>query len=142
MLKCEEIEKVYKTKKGEPRIEALSGLSLMFPETGMVFVLGKSGCGKSTLLNIIGGLDKPSSGRILVDGRDISTFKEKELDYYRNTYVGFVFQDFALVDEFNVSQNIAFALELQGIKPNKGDIAKVLKLVGLEKLEYRRISSL
>lgn len=142
MIECGNINKIYNLKKGGASVEALSGFSLTLPNTGMVFVLGKSGSGKTTLLNLLGGLDKPSSGKILVNGRDISRFTEKEFDFYRNSFVGFIFQDFALIDEFNVGQNISFALELQNAKAKASDISTVLASVGLEGFENRKISSL
>ena len=142
MLECKGLYKKYVLEKKSESVDAISGISLSFPKAGMVFVLGKSGSGKSTLLNLLGGLDKPSNGSILVNGRDITLFTQRELDFYRNSFVGFVFQDFALIDELNVSQNIAFALELQSVKVSETDVSRALASVGLEGYGKRRISSL
>ena len=142
MLECKKLTKIYQSKKSEAPVEALSSVSLTLPDTGMVFVLGKSGSGKTTLLNILGGLDRPTSGQLLVDGKSISDVSGKELDSFRNTFVGFVFQDFALIDGFTVGQNVAFALELQGQRKNREKVRKALFAVGLEGFENRRINTL
>lgn len=142
MLECKKLTKIYQSKKSEAPVEALSSVSLTLPDTGMVFVLGKSGSGKTTLLNILGGLDRPTSGQLLVDGKSISDVSGKELDSFRNTFVGFVFQDFALIDGFTVGQNVAFALELQGQRKNREKVRKALSAVGLEGFENRRINTL
>lgn len=89
-------------------------MTLDFPDTGMVFLLGRSGSGKSTMLNIIGGLDTPTEGELIVDGRSSRTFWETDLDSYRNTYVGFVFQEYNLMDGYTVGRNVSLALDLQG----------------------------
>ena len=91
MIEFRNVSKTYKSKK-KVTTEALKNVSFTLPNTGMVFILGKSGSGKSTLLNILGGLDNCDSGEIYVDSKKISNFKENDYDYYRNTYVGFIFQ--------------------------------------------------
>ena len=97
MIQIENLTKIYKSKKkGTHR--ALNNVNITLPNKGLVFVLGKSGSGKSTLLNLIGGLDTITSGKIIVDGNDISTFKESEFCNYRNTHIGFIFQDHHLID--------------------------------------------
>ncbi len=90
MLELKSITKIYQTKRD--KTEALKGVSLSLPERGMIYIVGKSGCGKSTLLNILGGLDSPTSGDMVVDGISVKSFKAKDYDAYRNDYVGFVFQ--------------------------------------------------
>ena len=90
MLELKSIPKIYQTKRD--KTEALKGVSLSLPERGMIYIVGKSGCGKSTLLNILGGLDSPTSGDMVVDGISVKSFKAKDYDAYRNDYVGFVFQ--------------------------------------------------
>ena len=90
MLELKSITKIYQTKRD--KTEALNGVSLSLPERGMIYIVGKSGCGKSTLLNILGGLDSPTSGDMVVDGISVKSFKAKDYDAYRNDYVGFVFQ--------------------------------------------------
>src|SRR5574344_1770899 len=115
MLELKNIYKKYRPKKGVP-VKALKDISLKFDETGMVFILGKSGCGKSTLLNVIGGLDKFDEGDIIIKGKSSKEFSGSDFDSYRNTLVGFIFQEYNILSEFNIEKNIALALELQGKK--------------------------
>ena len=118
MLEIRNLTKIY-TAKGGVSVRALDGVSLTFEDTGMVFLLGKSGSGKSTLLNLCGGLDRPDSGEIIVKGRGSETFTAGDFDSYRNTYIGFIFQEYNILDEFTVEANVALALELQGIENNE-----------------------
>lgn len=134
------ISKNYKTKSGE--VQALKDVNINFPDRGMVFILGKSGCGKTTLLNIIGGLDNYTDGEIVVDGVSLKDYKSADYDEYRNKYVGFVFQEYNLLDEFNVEQNIGLALELQKSKDNQALVDKALEDVGLQGYNKRRINEL
>lgn len=113
MLEVLNLTKIYKTK-GGANVKALDNVSLQFPETGMVFLLGKSGSGKSTLLNVCGGLDSPTSGEIIVKGRSSKKFSQSDFDSYRNTYVGFIFQEYNILNEFTVEENIALALKTKG----------------------------
>ena len=115
MLETIHLTKIYKTKGGAD-VKALDDVSIQFPETGMVFLLGKSGSGKSTLLNVCGGLDSPTLGAISVKGRTSTAFTQSDFDSYRNTFVGFIFQEYNILNEFTVEDNIALALELQGKK--------------------------
>ena len=108
----------------------------------MVFITGKSGSGKSTLLNLIGMLDSYTSGDIIVDGKHAKDFSERELDSYRNTYLGFVFQEYYLIDTENVFDNIAFALRIQNRKIDDKVVLDVLKQVGLEGYEKRAVTEL
>lgn len=112
MIEVKNITKIYG--RGKKRVVALDNVSFVLPDKGMVFVVGKSGCGKSTLLNIIGGCDKLSAGDIVMDGNSFSAFRERDFDNFRNDYVGFVFQDYCLLDGLTVWQNIALALQLKG----------------------------
>ena len=96
MLQVKHLVKRYTTK-GET-VTALSDVSVDFPERGMVFLLGKSGSGKSTLLNLSGGLDSPDEGEIVVKGRSSKDFSESDFDSYRNTYVGFIFQEYNILN--------------------------------------------
>ncbi len=134
------VNKVYKTKHND--VHALKDINLSFSETGLVFVLGKSGCGKSTLLNILGCLDSPTSGELIVNDKNISQTKPSELDYFRNYNIGFIFQDYNLVDEYNVYENIELVLNLQGEKDIKDKISNVLEKVGLAGYEKRKINEL
>lgn len=97
MLEVRNLTKIYKTK-GSVETIVLNSVSLKFPETGMVFLIGKSGSGKSTLLNVAGGLDVSTSGEILIKGRISATFKGSDFDSYRNTFVGFVFQEYNILN--------------------------------------------
>lgn len=141
MLETRELYKVYKPKKGVP-VTALNKVSLKFGEKGMVFLLGKSGSGKSTLLNLLGGLDKYDSGEIIIKGVSSKAFKQSHFDSYRNTYVGFIFQEYNILEEFSVGANIALALELQGKKATDKEINEILKEVDLEGFGNRKPNEL
>lgn len=141
MLEVRNLTKIYKTKNGAD-VHALDGVTLQFPQTGMVFLLGKSGSGKSTLLNVCGGLDAPTSGEILVKGRSSKDFTQSDFDSYRNTYVGFIFQEYNILNEFSVEDNISLALELQGKPKDKNAVAKLLEQVDLEGLGKRKPNTL
>lgn len=142
MLEVRNLKKVYKTKDGT-EVFALDGVSLTFGETGLVFLLGKSGSGKSTLLNICGGLDAPTEGEIIVKGRSSKDFSQSDFDSYRNTFVGFIFQEYNILNEFSVEDNVALALELQGRPKNKDAINALLAevdLVGFAKRKPNQMS--
>lgn len=109
MIELNNIIKVYKSKKKNSH-KALNEINLFLPDNGLVFIIGKSGSGKSTLLNLIGGLDSITSGNIIVDGNDITEFNENELANYRNNHIGFIFQDYHLLDELTVYENIRLSL--------------------------------
>ena len=141
MLKIRGLTKTYQGKDGND-VHALRGIDLSFPSKGMVFVLGKSGSGKSTLLNLLGGLDSPTSGTIEIDGNEIATFSRRDLDSYRNQYVGFVFQEYNVLDDFTVFDNVALALRLQNQEGNQEIVAKTLELVGLSGMEKRKANTL
>ncbi len=141
MFEAKNLEKTYMPKNAAP-VEALKGINVQFGENGMIFILGKSGCGKSTLLNLLGGLDYPTAGEIVIEGKSSAEFTKLDYDNYRNTYVGFVFQEYNLLNEFTVRENVGLALQLQGKKPNGEQIDVMLKKVGLELDEKRRPSEL
>lgn len=141
MIEVVNLKKVYKTKGGNV-VKALDGVSLKLPDKGMVFLLGKSGSGKSTLLNVCGGLDVPTSGEVIVKGRSSKDFSQNDFDSYRNTLVGFVFQEYNILNEFSVENNIALALELQGKPKDKDVVAKILKEVDLEGYGSRKPNTL
>ena len=141
MLEVLNLTKVYKTKGGVD-VAALDGVSLRFPERGMVFLLGKSGSGKSTLLNVCGGLDSPTSGEIIVKGRSSRDFTQSDFDSYRNTFIGFIFQEYNILNEFSVEDNIALALELQGKPKDKEAVAALLEEVDLTGYAKRKPNTL
>lgn len=135
MLELKHISKTYRTSKGI-ETHALKEVNLKFPKQGMVFVLGKSGSGKSTLLNIIGGLDQANSGEVIINAKSSKDFSQSDYDAYRNTYVGFIFQDFNLMDDYTIEKNIALALQLQ---QKSADPQKIEAL--LEKLDLKGYAS-
>ncbi len=137
MLSIKNLKKVYKVKKGEP-VVALDGITLQLPKKGMVFLLGKSGSGKSTLLNLLGGLDTYTSGEIIIKGKSSKDFKPADFDSYRNTYIGFVFQEFNILEEYTVGKNISLALELQQKKADRQKIEELMESVGLERAHFDR----
>lgn len=141
MLELKNITKMYKSNKGL-KTEALKNVSIKFENKGLVFILGKSGSGKSTLLNVIGGLDKYDSGDLFVNGKSTNKFNAKEFDAYRNTYIGFIFQDFNLLENYSIYKNVSLSLELQNKKIDKSKIDEILKIVGLENLGNRKPNEL
>lgn len=141
MLIVRNLTKIYRTK-GGVETRALDDVSLSFPETGMVFLLGKSGSGKSTLLNICGGLDTPDEGEIIMRGRSSKDFTKSDFDSYRNTFVGFVFQEYNILNEFSVEENLSLALELQGRGRDKKKVDELLEQVDLKDFAKRRPNTL
>ena len=141
MLIVKNLKKTYKTK-GGVEVHALDDVSITFPESGMVFLLGKSGSGKSTLLNMIGGLDRCDSGEIIVKGKNSKTFSGADYDSYRNTFIGFIFQEYNILNEFNVEQNISLALQLQGKPNDKKAVEEILAQVDLQGLGKRKPNTL
>lgn len=140
MIELKNIKKNYKNQK--VTTEVLKGINLKLGERGITFILGKSGSGKSTLLNILGGLDNYTSGDLIINGKSTKTFTEKNWDAYRNTYMGFVFQEYNLLDNYTVEDNIKLAMELQHKKCSNKEISEVLKLVELEGLSKRKTNEL
>ena len=102
MIKVENLTKIYNNKKGL-MVKALDDISFTLPDTGLVFILGKSGSGKSTLLNMLGGLDNFDKGEITIHGNNFSKFKMRDYDDYHNEWLGFVFQDFCLIDDLTIA---------------------------------------
>lgn len=143
MLEIKNLNKVYHTK-GESVI-AIKQINLLFGDKGFIILLGKSGSGKSTLLNLIGGLDRFDSGEIIISNHSTNHFKNHEWDLYRSTYVGFVFQEYYMIEDLTISKNIALALELQGyskesIKEKVHDILKQVDLEGYHRRKPNEIS--
>ena len=127
-VKVQDITKTYKM--GEVEIEALSGVDFSINKGEFVVVAGASGAGKSTILNILGGMDSPTSGEIIVDGVEVSKYSSKELTTYRRYDIGFVFQFYNLVQNLTVTENVELATQ---ICKNPLDVAETVKAVGLEK---------
>lgn len=140
MIKIEKLNKKYRSRKTK-NYRALKNINLELPDTGLVFVVGKSGSGKSTLLNILGGLDNASSGRVIVDGNEITKFGERKFANYRNSHIGFIFQDYHLLDDLTIYENIIISLNLNRIEDN-GLVLNALKRVGLQGYENRYPSEL
>ena len=136
MLELKKVSKIYKTKSQD--VKALDNVDLYFEETGLVFITGKSGSGKTTLLNVIGGLDNFDDGEILIKDKSTKDFTKADYDSYRNTYVGFVFQEYNLLDNMSIYKNISLATELQGKKDSKEEIEKILAKVDLKDVGARR----
>lgn len=141
MIELKNIKKIYKSKKSTSTV-ALKNINIKLGNSGMVFIIGKSGSGKSTLLNLLGGLDSPSDGEILINGHSLEHFKNKEYDSYRNTYMGFIFQEFNILEQYNVYENIALSVKLQNKNISKEGLDKLLKELGIENLGNRKINEL
>ena len=117
----------------EPNItKALDGVSLSVEHGEFVAIVGTSGSGKSTLLNMIGGLDVPTSGKVIVDGKDLSTLNDEQLAIFRRRKIGFIFQNYNLVPVLNVYENIALPVELDGDKVDKKFMQEVVRMLALE----------
>lgn len=127
-IQFKDVKKIYKM--GEVEIEALSGVNFSINKGEFVVVAGASGAGKSTILNILGGMDSPTSGEIIVDGVEVSKYNSKELTTYRRYDIGFVFQFYNLVQNLTVTENVELATQ---ICKNPLDVAETVKAVGLEK---------
>ena len=130
ILQTTELKKYYGA---EPNItRALDGVNLSVEQGEFVAIVGTSGSGKSTLLNMIGGLDVPTSGKVIVDGRDLSTLKDEQLTIFRRRKIGFIFQNYNLVPVLNVFENIVLPVELDGNKVDKKFMKEVVRMLGLE----------
>ena len=130
ILQTTELKKYYGTK---PNItKALDGVNLSVEDGEFVAIVGTSGSGKSTLLNMIGGLDVPTSGKVIVDGRDLSTLKDEQLTVFRRRKIGFIFQNYNLVPVLNVSENIVLPVELDGGRVDTNFLNEVVGFLGLK----------
>ena len=132
MLKLKNITKDYLS--GDMKVQALKGIDLEFRKSEFVSILGQSGCGKTTMLNIIGGLDRYTSGDLIINGKSTKKFKDKDWDAYRNYSVGFVFQNYNLIPHQTVLSNVELALTLSGVskKERRQKAIKALERVGLK----------
>ena len=132
ILQTTELKKYYGAKPNITR--ALDGVTLSIEKGEFVAIVGTSGSGKSTLLNMIGGLDVPTSGKVIVDGRELSTLKDEQLTIFRRRKIGFIFQNYNLVPVLNVYENIVLPVELDGNKVDKKFMKEVVQMLGLEDL--------
>ncbi len=118
--------------KGEAEVRALDNVSFSVGKGEFIAIVGESGSGKSTLLNVVGALDNPTSGKVLIDGKDIFSMPEKKLTVFRRRNIGFIFQSFNLIPELNVEQNITFPLLLDYQKPDQKYVEELLEILGLK----------
>ena len=130
ILETKDLRKVYGS--GEAEVRALDGVNLTVNDGEFIAIVGSSGSGKSTLLHMLGGLDRPTSGTVTVDGQDLSTLKEEELTIFRRRKIGFVFQSYNLVPVLSVWENIVLPVELDGGKLDKAYINQIVQTLGLD----------
>ncbi len=130
VLRTENLKKYYGS--GDNQVKALDGISLSVEQGEFLAVVGTSGSGKSTLLHMLGGLDRPTSGKVYVDGKDISGLKDDALCIFRRRKLGFVFQSYNLVPVLNVYENIVFPIELDGNETDKDYVERVIEALGLK----------
>ena len=130
LLEVKNISKTYGN--GETAVKALKDVSFSVPKGEYVAIVGESGSGKSTLLNMIGALDTPTSGKVLIDGKDIFSMNDKKLTVFRRRNIGFIFQAFNLVPELTVEQNIIFPVLLDHQKPDKKYLEELLAVLNLK----------
>lgn len=136
LLQVQNLKKVYSTRLGGQKVNALSDVSFDIGKGEFIAIMGASGSGKTTLLNIIASLDKPTSGEVFLEGKGLSVIKDRELSAFRRTNLGFVFQDFNLLDNFSVKDNILLPLVLSGesIESMEARLLPLVKRLGIEKL--------
>ena len=131
VLHTEDLRKRYG--QGEAAVDALAGVDLAVERGEFVSIVGTSGSGKSTLLHMLGGLDRPTSGSVTVDGREIFSLKDEALTIFRRRKIGFVFQNYNLVPVLNVYENIVLPIQLDGKEPDQGYLDQIIATLGLEK---------
>ena len=129
ILETRGLRKVYGS--GDTEVRALDGVDLAVEKGEFAAVVGTSGSGKSTLLHMLGGLDRPTGGSVIVDGRELSTLKDEELTIFRRRKIGFVFQNYNLVPVLNVYENIVLPIQLDGGQPDKGYTNQIIETLGL-----------
>lgn len=130
ILSLRDIQKVYKTDSGD--VTALNGVSYDFEEGLFYAIIGRSGSGKSTLLHILGGLDRPTGGSVFMDKKDIYAMNDEQMAVFRRRHMGFVFQQFNLLNEYNVRKNICMPMILDGRKPDPQFFDDVVNALGLK----------
>ena len=129
ILETRDLRKVYGS--GDTEVRALDGVNLTVEKGEFVAVVGTSGSGKSTLLHMLGGLDRPTSGTVTVDGRELSALKDEELTIFRRRKIGFVFQNYNLVPVLNVYENIVLPIQLDGKAPDRDYVDRIIETLGL-----------
>ena len=130
ILETKDLRKVYGS--GDTEVRALDGVDLTVEKGEFVAVVGTSGSGKSTLLHMLGGLDRPTSGTVTVDGKELSGLKDEELTIFRRRKIGFVFQNYNLVPVLNVYENIVLPIQLDGKAPDRDYVDRIIETLGLE----------
>lgn len=130
ILETKDLKKVYGM--GETAVHALDGVNLKVENGEFVAIVGTSGSGKSTLLHMLGGLDRPTGGNVIVDGKEIFSLKDEELTIFRRRKIGFVFQNYNLVPTMNVYDNIVLPIGLDGNQPDKDYVKKIIETLGLD----------
>ena len=130
ILETKNLRKVYGS--GDTEVRALDGVNLTVEKGEFVAVVGTSGSGKSTLLHMLGGLDRPTSGTVTVDGRELSAMRDEELTIFRRRKIGFVFQNYNLVPVLNVYENIVLPIQLDGKTPDQAYVDQIIETLGLE----------
>ena len=140
LLEVKDLCKTYGS--GETAVRALKNVSFSVPKGEYVAIVGESGSGKSTLLNLIGGLDTPTAGKVLIDGRDVFSMKEQQLTIFRRRNIGFVFQAFNLIPELTVEQNIIFPVLLDYQKPDRAYLEELLTVLNLQERRHHLPSQL
>lgn len=140
ILETKQLKKYYGS--GDTLVKALDGINLSVEQGEFVSIVGTSGSGKSTLLHMLGGLDRPTSGVVRVEGRDISKLKDEELTIFRRRKIGFVFQSYNLVPVLNVYENIVLPIELDGNQMDTAYVKDIIEVLGLEKKKYNLPSQL
>ena len=136
LIELKDVYKIYPM--GDETVHALDGVSLSIDQGEFVAIVGTSGSGKSTLLHILGGLDRPTGGSVLVDGKDIFSLKDEELTIFRRRKIGFVFQAYNLVPVLSAYENIILPIQLDGGRVDKDYVGRVIEALGLE----QRLNSL
>ena len=140
ILQTKQLKKYYGT--GETTVKALDNVSLEIEEGSFSAIVGTSGSGKSTLLHMLGGLDRPTSGSVMVDGKNIFDLKDDALTIFRRRKIGFVFQNYNLVPVLNVYENIVLPIELDGHAVDKKYVSKIIDILGLKSKLYNLPSQL
>ncbi|MBO4996606.1 MAG: ABC transporter ATP-binding protein [Lachnospira sp.] len=130
IVEAQELKKVYG--KGENEVRAVDGVNIAIEKGEFISVVGTSGSGKSTLLHLLGGLDRPTKGTVIVDGKDIFSLKDEALTIFRRRKIGFVFQSYNLVPTLSVYENIVLPVQLDGNEPDASYIGHIIEILGLK----------